>query len=35
VTLEDVEEIIDEHVIGGNPVTRLMITANRFQQDFD
>jgi (2Fe-2S) ferredoxin len=35
VTATDVEEIIEEHVIGGKPVTRLMISDQRFQQEFD
>ena len=35
VTPDDVEEIIEKHVIGGSPVTRLMISDGRFQQDFD
>lgn len=35
VKVEDVEEIIETHVIGGEPVARLMIQDPRFQQDFD
>ncbi|MFZ1730970.1 MAG: (2Fe-2S) ferredoxin domain-containing protein [Bacteroidota bacterium] len=35
VTTEDVAEIIDSHVIGGEPVQRLMIQDKRFLQDFE
>src|SRR5690554_6341858 len=28
VTVEDVEEVIDEHLLKGRPVTRLMVTEN-------
>jgi (2Fe-2S) ferredoxin len=35
VTAEDVEEIIDQHIIGGKPVERLLIQDGRFQQEFD
>ena len=29
VTLDDVEEIIEQHIIGGNPVERLVIPSDR------
>jgi (2Fe-2S) ferredoxin len=35
VTAADVDEIIEEHVIGGKPVTRLLIDDRRFQQEFE
>ncbi len=35
VTAADVEEIVDEHIIGGKPVRRLMIEDKRFLQHFD
>lgn len=31
---EDVEEIIEQHIIGGEPVERLIIQDKRYQQDF-
>lgn len=34
VTVEDVLEIIESHVIGGEPVQRLMIQDKRFLQEF-
>lgn len=35
VSPDDVEEIIDEHIIGGTPVERLRIDDSRFQKSFD
>jgi (2Fe-2S) ferredoxin len=33
VTPNDVEEIVQQHVIGNNPVERLMITDKKFNKD--
>ena len=33
VTLDDVEEIIQQHIIKGNPIKKLMIKDKRFHQD--
>lgn len=33
VTLDDVEEIIQQHIINGKPIKRLMIKDKRFHQD--
>jgi len=33
VTKDDVEEIIQKHIIGGNPVERLFIDDKRFNKD--
>lgn len=35
VTMDDVPEIIESHVIGGVPVQRLMIQDKRFLQKFE
>lgn len=33
VTENDVEEIIQEHIVNGKPIARLMITEKRFNRD--
>ena len=33
VTLDDVEEIIQQHIIKGNPIKKLMIKDKRFHQN--
>jgi (2Fe-2S) ferredoxin len=35
VTPDDVEEIIERHVIGGTPVERLVIQDERYRQSFE
>lgn len=35
VSADDVEEIIERHIVGGEPVERLVIQDERFRQEFD